>query len=55
MATSWSTVRRHDHERSASPTVSRLIVLVFMTAAALGLLSGAGWMAWTFVRRTAGG
>jgi ABC-type enterochelin transport system ATPase subunit len=24
-------------------------------AAVLGLLTGAGWMAWTFIRRTVGG
>ncbi len=55
MANSWSTVRRHDHDRPASQTASRLIVMVFMTSAAIGLLAGVGWMAWALVRRTFGG
>ena len=50
-----STVRRHDQGEPPSPTASRLIILVFVTAGAIGLLAGAGWLAYTFVTRTAGG
>jgi hypothetical protein len=50
-----STVRRHDQGEPPSPTASRLIILVFVTAGAIGLLAGAGWLAYTFITRTAGG
>ena len=55
MASAWSTVRRHDDERAASPAVSRLIALVFLTAVVVGAVTGAGWMAWTLIRRAMGG
>lgn len=55
MAHMRSAERRQWDDRPASATVSRLIVAGFAIAAALGLLTGAGWMAWTFIRRTVGG
>jgi hypothetical protein len=55
MARMRSAERRQWDDRPASATVSRLIVAGFAVAAALGVLTGAGWMAWTFISRTLGG
>ena len=55
MANSWTTVRRHDNDRHTSPTVSRLVVLEFLTAFGIGLLSGIGWLVWTLARRVLNG
>ncbi|MGD9902799.1 MAG: hypothetical protein AB7U83_04960 [Vicinamibacterales bacterium] len=55
MSRAWSAVRRHGDEQAGSPTVSRLIALVFVTAVVVGAVAGAIWMAWTLIRRTTGG
>lgn len=44
-----------EHEQPASPEVSRFLVVAFLIAAFLGLLTGLMWMAWNlFTRHLAG-
>ena len=43
--------RREEHDEEASPELSRLIVMGFLIAGALGLISGVIWMLWTWVTR----
>ena len=50
MARQWSSARRRDDESSVSPGVSRLVILVFVVAAVLGLTTGVIWVAWSLVR-----
>ena len=50
MARRWSSARRRDDESSVSPAVSRLVILVFVVAAILGLTTGVIWVAWNLVR-----
>jgi hypothetical protein len=38
--------RVNEHDDVASPEVSRLLVLGFVVAAILGLVSGLVWMVW---------
>lgn len=46
MPNRWSTVRRHTGEPSPGIDPSRVIVIGFLVAALLGVLTGLGWMAW---------
>ena len=50
MARQWSSARRRDEESSVTPGVSRLVILVFVVAAILGLTTGAMWVVWNLVR-----
>jgi hypothetical protein len=43
--------RREERDEEASPELSRLIVMGFLIAGALGLLSGVIWMLWTWMAR----
>jgi|EndMetStandDraft_4_1072995.scaffolds.fasta_scaffold1029741_1 hypothetical protein len=43
--------RREERDEEASPELSRLIIMGFLIAGALGLISGVVWMLWTFVTR----
>lgn len=51
----WSTVRRHDGEPAPGLDLSRAIVVGFLIAAMLGLLTGLGWMGCQLVRSNFGG
>ena len=46
---------RHEEEEPASPELSRLLVMAFLIAAALGLLTGIGWMGYQFLQAQFGG
>lgn len=50
MSTRWSTIRKHDNERPAPADISRLLVMGFLIAALLGLLSGVVWVGWNLLR-----
>ena len=47
--------RSYDDEQPASTEVSRLLVLGFLIAAVLGLLSGVGWIGWNLLRNAFAG
>ena len=51
----WSTVRRHHGDRAPGLDLSRVIVLGFVIAALLGMVTGLGWMGWQLVRNHFGG
>ena len=55
MSRRWPTGRTHEEEEPASPELSRLLVMAFLIAAALGLLTGIGWMGYQFFRAQFGG
>jgi len=55
MGTRFTTVRRHDGDPAPGVDLSRVIVVGFLIAAALGLMSGIGWMGCQFVRSQFGG
>ena len=55
MSRRWPTVATHDEEQPASPEVSRLLVIGFLIAALLGLLTGVGWIGWNLLRNQFGG
>ena len=55
MGNRFTTVRRHDGDPAPGVDLSRVIVVVFLIAAALGLMSGIGWMGCQFVRSQFGG
>jgi len=55
MADRWSTVRRHDGDRAPGLDLSRLIVMGFLIAALLGLVTGLGWIGCQLVRHQLGG
>jgi|JI10StandDraft_1071094.scaffolds.fasta_scaffold285540_3 hypothetical protein len=55
MSRRWPTGRTHEEDEPASAGVSRLLVLGFLIAAALGLLTGIGWMGYQFFRAQFGG
>jgi hypothetical protein len=55
LATRWSTTRKHDDEEPASPEVSRLLVIGFLIAGLLGLLTGLVWVGWNLLRNQIGG
>jgi hypothetical protein len=50
MGNRFTTVRRHDGERAPGLDLSRVIVIGFLIAAALGLMSGIVWMGCQVVR-----
>ena len=55
MGNRYTTVRRHDGDPSPGLDLSRVIVVGFLVAAALGLLTGIGWGGYQFLRAQFGG
>ena len=55
MGNRFTTVRRHDGDPSPGVDASRVILLGFLVAAALGFLTGIGWMGYQFLRTQFGG
>ena len=55
MSRRWPTGRTHEEDEPASAVVSRLLVLGFLIAGALGFLTGIGWMGYQFFRAQFGG
>lgn len=55
MAGRWTTVRRHDGDRAPGLDLSRVIVVGFLIAAAMGLLAGLGWLGYLWVGGLFGG
>ena len=55
MGNRFTTIRRHDGDPSPGLDVSRLLVVGFLLAAALGLLLGIGWMVYQLLRAQFGG
>lgn len=55
MSRRWPTGRTHEIDEPASPELSRLLVVGFLIAAVLGLLTGIGWMAYQFLLAEIGG
>ena len=55
MGNRYTTVRRHDGDPSPGLDLSRVIVVGFLVAAALGLLTGIGWMGYQVFRTHVGG
>ena len=51
----FTTSRRHDGDASPGLDLSRVIVMGFLIAAVLGLLTGIGWMGYQFFRTQFGG
>ena len=54
MSTRWSTIRKHDNESPGSIDVSRLLVMGFLIAALLGLLTGVVWVGWNLLSNQLG-
>ena len=50
MGNRFTTIRRHDGEPAPGLDLSRVIVIGFLIAAALGLMTGIGWMGCQLVR-----
>jgi hypothetical protein len=46
MPNRWSTVRRRHGDSAPGLDLSRVIVIGFLVAALLGVLTGLGWIAW---------
>ena len=55
MSTRWSTTRKQDNESPGSVDVSRLLVIGFLIAALLGLLTGVVWVGWNLLSNQLGG
>lgn len=55
MGNRFTTVRRHDGDPAPGVDLSRVIVVGVLITAALGLMSGIGWMGCQFVRSQFGG
>jgi len=55
MSRRWPTGRSHEMDEPASAGLSRLLVLGFLIAAALGLMAGIGWMGYQLLRTQFGG
>jgi ABC-type nitrate/sulfonate/bicarbonate transport system permease component len=55
MSNRFTTIRRHDGDPSPGLDLSRVIVIGFLIAAALGVLTGLGWMGYQFLRAHFGG
>lgn len=55
MGNRFTTVRRHDGDTSPGLDISRLLVIGFVIAALLGLLTGIGVMGYQFLRAQFGG
>ena len=54
MGNRFTTIRRHDGESAPGLDLSRVIVIGFLIAAALGLMTGIGWMGCHLVRSQLG-
>ena len=54
MGNRFTTIRRHDGEPAPGLDLSRVIVIGFLIAAALGLMTGIGWMGCHLVRSQLG-
>ena len=50
MSRRWRAGRTHEEEQPASTEVSRLLVIGFLIAALLGLLTGVVWVGWNLLR-----
>ena len=50
MSRRWPAGRTHEEEQPASTEVSRLLVIGFLIAALLGLLTGVVWVGWNLLR-----
>jgi hypothetical protein len=46
MDTRWPHGRLRDEELSASPAITRVLLLGFLVAGGLGLLTGVVWVGW---------
>jgi hypothetical protein len=55
MADRWFTARRHDDDAGPGLDVSRALVLGFLIAALLGLVTGVGWVGYSLLRSQFGG
>lgn len=55
MSRRWPTGRSHEEEEPASAEGSRLLLIGFLIAGLLGLMTGVGWMGCQLVRRQFGG
>ena len=55
MSRRWPTGRTHEVDEPASPELSRLLIMGFLVAAGLGLLTGLVWMGYEFLRAQFGG
>lgn len=55
MADRWTTVRRHDGDRAPGLDLSRVVVVGFLIAAAMGLLAGLGWLGYLWTGGLCGG
>lgn len=55
MGNRFTTFRRHDGDQAPGLDISRLLVIGFLIAAALGLLTGIGVMGYQFLRTQFGG
>ena len=55
MSKRWPYGRSHEEEQPASAEVSRLLVLGFLIAALLGLLTGVVWVGWNLLSKQLGG
>ena len=55
MSRRWPTGRTHEVDEPASPELSRLLIMGFLIAAVIGLLTGIGWIAYQFLRAQIGG
>lgn len=50
MSRRWPYGRTHEEEQPASADVSRLLVMGFLIAALLGLLTGVAWVGWNLIK-----
>ena len=50
MSRRWPPGRTHDEQQPASAGVSRLLVMGFLIAALLGLLTGLAWVGWNLIK-----
>ena len=50
MSRRWPAGRSHEEEQPASGTVSRMLVVGFLTAAGLGFMTGVVWLLWNLMR-----
>ena len=55
MSRRWPSGRTHEEEQPASTELSRLLVLGFLIAALLGLLTAIVWMGWNLLSNRFGG
>ncbi len=55
MSRRWPTGRTHEEDPPASAAFTRLFVIAFLIAGAIGLLAGVGWLGYLWVSRALGG